>query len=280
MTSLKTPLRYPGGKSRAVKKMAQFLPDMNKYKEYREPFLGGGSVALYMSQTYPHLDMWVNDLYEPLVNFWQQLQDEADEITTRLRTFKTAYATQERAKELFLESKELVNDQTQSDISRAVSFYVVNKCSFSGLTESSSFSAQASDSNFSMRGIEKLPEYSKLIENWVITNISYERMSCDNREVFTYLDPPYEIKSSLYGKKGGMHKGFDHDFFAQECDRNSNHQMISYNSSQLIRDRFKEWSPYEYDHTYTMRSVGEYMKEQQSRKELLLLNYESGSLKK
>ena len=273
MTSLKTPLRYPGGKSRAIKKMAQFLPDMSKYKEYREPFLGGGSVALYITQTYPHLEIWVNDLYEPLVNFWQQLQDEANEITTRLKTFKTAYPTPDRARELFIESKELVNDQKQSDITRAVSFYVVNKCSFSGLTESSSFSKQASDSNFSLRGIEKLPEYSEIIQNWVITNLTYERMSCDEKDVFTYLDPPYEIKSSLYGKKGGMHKGFDHDAFAEECDRHTNHMMISYNSSQLIRDRFKEWTPSEFDHTYTMRSVGDYMKEQQERKELVLTNY-------
>ena len=273
MTSLKTPLRYPGGKSRAIKKMAQFLPDMSKYKEYREPFLGGGSVALHMTQTYPHLEVWVNDLYEPLVNFWQQLQDEANEITTRLKTFKTAYPTPDRARELFIESKELVNDQKKSDITRAVSFYVVNKCSFSGLTESSSFSAQASDSNFSLRGIEKLPEYSEIIQNWVITNLTYERMSCDEKDVFTYLDPPYEIKSSLYGKKGGMHKGFDHDAFAEECDRHTNHMMISYNSSQLIRDRFKEWRPSEFDHTYTMRSVGDYMKEQQERKELVLTNY-------
>ena len=273
MTSLKTPLRYPGGKSRAIKKMAQFLPDMSKYKEYREPFLGGGSVALYMTQTYPHLEVWVNDLYEPLVNFWQQLQDEANEITTRLKTFKTAYPTPDRARELFIESKELVNDQKKSDITRAVSFYVVNKCSFSGLTESSSFSSQASDSNFSLRGIEKLPEYSEIIQNWVITNLTYERMSCDEKDVFTYLDPPYEIKSSLYGKKGGMHKGFDHDAFAEECDRHTNHMMISYNSSQLIRDRFKEWTPSEFDHTYTMRSVGDYMKEQQERKELVLTNY-------
>ena len=273
MKSLKTPLRYPGGKSRAIKKMVQFLPDMSKYKEYREPFLGGGSVALYMTQTYPHLEIWVNDLYEPLVNFWQQLQDNGNEIATRLRTFKTAYPTQERAKELFLESKELINDGMVSDTSRAVAFYIVNKCSFSGLTESSSFSKQASDSNFSLRGIEKLPEYSEIIQNWVITNLTYERMSCDEKDVFTYLDPPYEIKSSLYGKKGGMHKGFDHDAFAEECDRHTNHMMISYNSSQLIRDRFKEWTPSEFDHTYTMRSVGDYMKEQQERKELVLTNY-------
>ena len=273
MKSLKTPLRYPGGKSRAITKMVQYLPDMNKYKEYREPFLGGGSVALYMTKTYPHLEIWVNDLYEPLVNFWQQLQDEADEITTRLRTFKTTYSTPDRARELFLESKELVNDAGASLVTRAVSFYIVNKCSFSGLTESSSFSKQASDSNFSLRGIEKLPEYSNIIQNWIITNLTYERMTTDEKDVFTYLDPPYEIGDNLYGKKGGHHKYFDHDNFAEECDRHTAHMMISYNSSQLVKDRFREWTPNEFDHTYTMRSVGDYMKNQQERKELVLTNY-------
>ena len=40
---IKTPLRYPGGKSKASTKMDQYFPDFSKYKEYREPFLGGGS---------------------------------------------------------------------------------------------------------------------------------------------------------------------------------------------------------------------------------------------
>ena len=48
-------------------------------------------------------------------------------------------------------------------LTETVGFYVANKCSFSGLTESSSFSKQASNSNFSMRGIEKLKFYSYAI---------------------------------------------------------------------------------------------------------------------
>jgi len=273
MKSLKTPLRYPGGKSRAITKMAHYLPEMSMYNEYREPFLGGGSVALYMTKQFPHLKVWVNDLYKPLANFWQTLQHEGDEITTRLRTFKTAYSTPEKAKDLFLESKELVNDASASVITRAVSFYIVNKCSFSGLTESSSFSKQASESNFSLRGIEKLPEYSKLIENWKITNLSYEELKTDNKNIFTYFDPPYEIGIPIYGKRGDMHKYFDHDKFASDCDGQTNHQMISYNSTQVIRNRFKNWYASEFDLTYSMRSTGDYMKEQAERKELVLTNY-------
>ena len=277
MKSHKTPLRYPGGKSRACTKIGQFLPNMYTYREFREPFLGGGSVAIYLTKMYPSLSIWVNDLYEPLVNFWKEVQHSGEELYTTLSDLKIKHPNPDSAKGLFLESKEIINSQDKSKLERAVAFYVVNKCSFSGLTESSSFSAQASDSNFSMRGIEKLPEYSEIISHWHINQYSYEY--CFRTDVhdglFMYLDPPYDIKDNLYGKKGAMHKGFDHDKFAKDCGKSSIDMMISYNSDQLVKDRFTEsqWNAAEFDLTYTMRSVGEYMREQKTRKELLLFNY-------
>jgi len=273
MKQLKTPLRYPGGKSRAVPKLAQYFPDLRDYDEFREPFLGGGSVALYVTKRYPLINVWVNDLYEPLVNFWQQLQMFGPDMQKRLVELRSRYPDQGSARGLFLEAKDLLNDNNQSPFIRAVSFYVANKCSFSGLTESSSFSRQASDNNFSMRGIERLSDYSKIIENWNITNYSYDYLMDGNKGAFMYLDPPYDIKDNLYGNKGSMHKGFDHDKFAADCDSNAMDSMVSYNSSQLIKDRFKSWKAIEFEHTYTMRSVGEYMREQHQRKELILINY-------
>ena len=278
MKSLKTPLRYPGGKSRACTKLDQYLPDLRDYKEYREPFLGGGSVAIHITKKYPHLDIWVNDLYEPLVNFWKTLQDDGYALYKRLQELKSRYPDEGSAKGLFLEAKELVNDDSVSPLYRACAFYVINKCSFSGLTESSSFSRQASYSNFSMRGIEKLQGYSHIIKDSKITNLRYQELLTDDKKCFTYLDPPYEIGSNLYGKKGSMHKGFDHDGFSTICDRFIGPQLISYNSSQLIKDRFKDYQTGEFDLTYTMRSVGEYMREQKERKELLLFNYELNGL--
>ena len=273
MKSHKTPLRYPGGKSRACTKIGQFLPNMYTYREFREPFLGGGSVAIYLTKMYPSLNIWVNDLYEPLVNFWKEIQHSGEELYTTLSDLKLKHPNPDSAKGLFLESKEIINSQDKSKLERAVAFYVVNKCSFSGLTESSSFSAQASDSNFSMRGIEKLTGYQEIIQDWKITNLSYEDLLTDWRDTFIYLDPPYDIKDNLYGKSGEMHKKFDHDKFAKDCDDHTADMMISYNSSQLIKNRFKNWNAVEFDLTYTMRSVGDYMSDQQTRKELLLLNY-------
>ena len=257
--------------------MDPYFPDLRNYVEFREPFLGGGSVAIHVSKKYPHLKITVNDLYEPLVNFWQQLQMFGEELQDKLSDYKSTHPDPETAKELFLNSKEIINDKGQSNIDRAVAFYVVNKCSFSGLTESSSFSQQASISNFSMRGIEKLSGYSDIISHWNINGYSYEYLMENNMHdgIFMYLDPPYDIKDNLYGKKGSMHSGFDHDRFAADCDKYDIPMLISYNSDQLVKDRFRNWKAAEFDLTYTMRSVGEYMREQKTRKELLLFNYET-----
>ena len=271
---LKTPLRYPGGKSRAVPKLLQHLPS-REITEYREPFLGGGSMAIEMTRRLPEeIPIWVNDLYEPLYNFWVQLRDNGDYLHSELMRAKNFHPDEESARKLFLDSKENLNDSKRSQEDRAVDFYIINKCSFSGLTESSSFSKQASESNFSIRGIDNLKTYSTLIKNWKITNNRYNDLLTDDESIVTYLDPPYEIKSNLYGRKGNMHKGFNHDEFASICDKSSSPILISYNSSQLIRDRFEKWTVAEFAHTYTMRSTGCYNKEQASRKELVLMNYE------
>jgi site-specific DNA-adenine methylase len=296
MKSLKTPLRYPGGKSKATAKMDPYFPDLRDYNEFREPFLGGGSVAIHITKKCPNLNIWVNDLYEPLYNFWSQLRDQPNELHDLLMDIKEKHPNPDPeevekekvkkaddkdykgtlfypAKDLFHKSVEIANGTECNNLERAAAFYVANKCSFSGLTSSSSFSQQASISNFSTRGIEKLPEYGELIKDWKITNKSYEEMLTDNKDTFIYLDPPYDIKDNLYGNSGSMHKGFDHDKFAIDCDNFTAPQLISYNSDQLVKDRFENWNAAEFDLTYTLRSVGEYMHDQKQRKELLLFNY-------
>jgi DNA adenine methylase len=277
MSRLKTPLRYPGGKSKATTKMAPYFPPKNNVKHYREPFLGGGSVALWMAQNYNLESVWVNDLYWPLYNFWIHLRDRGEQLSDALRETKTNYNTVDKARELFEQSKKELNDKDTTNFEKAVNFWIVNKCSFSGLTESSSFSKAASEGNFTLKGIADLKEYSKLIKNWKITNQSYDTLldGTIDDDIFIYLDPPYEISSNLYGKKGAMHKGFDHDLFAQNCNLNGPMTAISYNADQSVKERFPDWNQYEFPLTYTMRSnSANYRKNQPKRLELMLTNYD------
>ena len=263
-----TPLRYPGGKSRAIKFLSQHLP---KIESYREPFLGGGSMALYVTQTYPNTDVWVNDLYYPLYAFWMTLRDHGQQLCDDLRELKTELGESYDAHKMaFDDAKDKLNNDLYES---GFNFYVANKCSFSGLTANSSFSKQASRANFTFRGIDKLPALSELIQGWRITNQSYEELLY-GRNAFVFLDPPYAIKDNLYGNKGDMHKSFDHEWFAAQACASDHKCMITYNSELFIKDRFPDWYQKDWDLTYTMRSSGTYTKDQKKRKELLLLNYE------
>ena len=268
MKKYKTPLRYPGGKSRGTKKFSPSFP--KQFSEFREPFLGGGSVAIHVSKTYPDAKVWVNDKYFNLYNFWMQLRDNGDKLYKTLLDIKTPLVYQTKSirkkhgkeitekinelnptntlwwlqgflssaekkqikeeikkqvKEQYISKESLEKIQKHKELfdtarnninnvdnfTKAVYFYILNKCSFSGLGESSSFSEQASEQNFSLNGINALPYYSKLIKNWKITNIDYEEvMNTSGDNCFVFLDPPYDIKDNLYGKNGNMHSGFDH----------------------------------------------------------------------
>ena len=276
MKSLKTPLRYPGGKSRATKYL---IPKMPKdITEYREPFLGGGSVAIAFTKENPDIPVWVNDLYEPLTNFWFALRDDAEELHRCIKGYKEDYGTPDLARQLFNEMKIQLNHPEAEDFYRAVAFYIINKCSFSGLTESSSFSPQASVSNFSMNGIDKLLEYSKLIQNWKITTGPYWDMMMTSAPVgtFWFFDPPYDIKDNLYGKKGELHKGFNHEEFHAWITQGNvkDRWMITYNTNPTLLEWYDGYYQTKWDLTYTMRSVGDYMNEQKDRAELLITNYD------
>jgi len=266
-----TPLRYPGGKSRAIKFLSKHLPHI---ESYREPFLGGGSMALYVTQTYPNTEVWVNDLYYPLYAFWTTLRDNGQKLCNDLRELKTELGESYDAhREAFDNAKDKLNNDVYES---GFNFYVANKCSFSGLTANSSFSKQASRQNFTFRGIDKLPALGELIRGWRITNNNYSEMLW-GKDSFVFLDPPYAIKDNLYGNKGNLHKQFDHEMFAAEACATQQQCMITYNSELYIKDRFPNWYQKDWDLTYTMRSTNTYTTDQKKRKELLLLNYETQS---
>jgi DNA adenine methylase Dam len=279
---LSTPLRYPGGKSKAVKDLYEYMPQMSQYDEWREPFLGGGSMSIEITKKFPDMKIWVNDLYPALFNFWTMVKDRGDEMTERLLEIKSECITSEIAKSFHIEQKKIINDDASSDFDKAVAFYYANKNSFSGLTETGTFSESSHEMTFTTTNIGKLTYFQKLIRNWKFTNGSYDVLLKDNNpKAFVYLDPPYELKdSTLYGKNGSMHLTFDHDEFAKNCNECGMDAMISYNADQFVKDRFDGWNQLELEWTYTMRSVGNYMEEQKGRKELVLTNYniEQGSL--
>jgi DNA adenine methylase len=194
------------------------------------------------------------------------------EIKTKVSDFGTQDEKDAAHKELFNQTRVDIN--TQEGLERAASFFVLNKCSFSGLTENSTFSPTASRSNFSFVGIEKLKEYSKLMKDWKITNIDYsEVMNAPGEDVFVFLDPPYDIKDFLYGKDREMHKSFDHDMFAENVYKCPHKFMITYNVNDRLLELYKDYELNYWKLRYSMAHRGDKGTNENVKTELLVTNY-------
>ena len=279
LKKFKTPLRYPGGKSRAIKTLEGYFPHLGMMKEYYEPFLGGGSVAIFVSKRYPHLRMRVNDLFIPLYNFWVQLQSNHKDLHQGIMEIRLKNETPDLMKKQIPISREIVRDPKFTQIEKAIHFFIINKCSFGGLGLSGGFSESASIRNFTVQNIDSLLVYSEIISNWEITNLSYEKVLEEAGEnSFVYLDPPYDLKkqnsNSLYGDNGSMHDSFNHELFAKNCIKCPANQLISYNNEQEIINRYVGWNYDTFDLTYSMITTEKYRVLEKDRKELVMYNYD------
>jgi len=71
-----SPLRYPGGKTRACKIIDNIIRehfDITQFDTLSSPFFGGGSFEFYFQNKYNY-KLIVNDKFTPLYNFWKQIK--------------------------------------------------------------------------------------------------------------------------------------------------------------------------------------------------------------
>lgn len=224
---IKSPLRYPGGKSKALK---QILPLIPEFKEFREPMVGGGSVFFSLKQLNPSATFWINDINKELYLFWKYLKEEPERLIQEVSNLK-----KENGREVY---SKLINFKDLTDFERAVRFFVLNRITFSGLAESGGYSPKAFDLRFTPSSIERLKKAAQILKDTKITNEDYEKIIlASGKDVFIFLDPPYlsTTKSKLYGKNGDLHEGFDHKRFAEVMKKCKHKFLITYDDSPEIR---------------------------------------------
>ena len=263
---IKSPLRYPGGKSRSVDLISTIIPE---FDEFREPFLGGGSIFIYAKQRFPNKKFWVNDLYFELYKFWEMTQKDVDALVEKVYEWRNQFPI---GKELhkFL-NENLVNF---NDLERGAAFFIYNRITFSGTSLSGGFSEGAFTGRFTESSIQRLNQFAKVINGSTITNLDYEELvKKEGENVFIFLDPPYysATKSALYGKNGNMHKSFNHVKFAENMKNCKHNWLITYDDSEYIRDLFSFANIMPWELMYGMRNVVE--GSDQKGKELFISNY-------
>ena len=265
---IKSPLRYPGGKSRAIERLKELTP--KEFEEYREPFVGGGSFFIYLKQQYPHLKFWINDLNPELYYFWKYAQIDSEKLAKELRKIRTETTDGQGLFNKLL-SLDVIHLQ---EFERAVRFFVLNRITFSGVVESGGYSQQAFDGRFTDSSIERVAQLANILQDVRITNLDYrEILSESSSGVFTFLDPPYfkATKSKLYGKNGILHTEFNHDEFALEMKKHNDSWLITYDDSHEIRRNFEFANIYEWELQYGMNNYKQGKAEKG--RELFISNY-------
>jgi len=268
MLILKSPLRYPGGKSRAIQRMKFLLPE--EVNEYREPFVGGGSFFIYLRQKKPGLKIWINDLNPELYCFWKYAQIDSEKLSSELLTIKRE---RQNGQDLFDELLK-INISFLTEFERAIRFFVLNRITFSGVVESGGYSQLAFEARFTDSSIERVAKIGPLLEGIKITQLDYRQLLQDgDKAVFTFLDPPYfkATKSRLYGKNGILHTSFNHEEFAQEMKTCDHSWLITYDDSPEIRKNFSYANIYEWELQYGMNNYKQGKAEKGS--ELFINNY-------
>lgn len=266
---IKSPLRYPGGKSRAIKQILPHIP--KNIKEYREPFIGGGSVFLAIRQLFDSNinKYWINDLNFDLYCFWLYAQKDIKGLTDAVG----------KIKEEKPDGRKLFTELTQADLKldnfeRAIRFFILNRITFSGTVESGGYSQQAFEKRFTDSSLERLQHLGKMLQFMTITNFDYQALiEPPGEDVFIFLDPPYlsATRSKLYGKKGDLHTAFDHDRFASIMKESCHKWLITYDDSPAIRKLFDFAHIIEWNLQYGMNNYKQ--KNAAKGKELMIKNY-------
>lgn len=220
--SFRSPLRYPGGKTRGVEFITRFFPP--NLDKLLSPFLGGGSIELYMASK--GTTVYGYDIFPPLIEFWQCLIETPDHLV-------------DEVEKLFPLSKIMFYNLQKSQmhlktkIQRAAAYYVLNRSSFSGATLSGGMSPE--HPRFTRSSIERLRDFFN--PNIFVQAADFRESLNKHPFTFAYLDPPYLIKSSLYGHKGNAHKDFDH-IALSEVLKKREHWILSYNDCEDIRNLY------------------------------------------
>ncbi|MDR2193309.1 MAG: DNA adenine methylase [Treponema sp.] len=269
MREIRSPLRYPGGKTRALKTILPLIP--RGFAEFREPFVGGGSVFLMVKQTMGHAAPFIiNDLNYDLYCFWKSAQDENNRLYEAVLRIKN---TEPNGRNLF--AYYTAGERAWTDFERAVRFFVLNRITFSGTVDSGGFSEKAFAGRFTYSSIERIKPLEEALRGVSIAHKTYEDIIFEEGDnVFIFLDPPYyrQAKSRLYGKNGDLHTAFNHEKFARDMKHCRHTWLITLDNTEKIRELFSFAYIYEWELQYGMNNYKQGKAEKG--KELFISNYE------
>jgi len=254
---MKTPLRYAGGKSRAIKVITPYVKD---YDEIYSPFLGGGSLEVYWASQ--GKKVFGFDIFDVLVNFWKVLLSNPSGLADKLSEINPTQEDYKKIKELLMrwnKTQELLSEWktehykrqdvlTLDELTAAAYYYFNHNTSYGP-------GYLGWGSNVYLKK-NKWDGMIKQIRNFNLNTLKVDELSFEKvfelyPDKFLYLDPPYFLEKDKDNKMfTGIypmrnipvhHDGFNHELLRDLLLKHKGNFVLSYNNCETIREYYKEF---------------------------------------
>ena len=212
-------LKWVGGKTQIITQIIKYLP--TKINNYHEIFLGGGSVLLAVlslrqqKQIEITGNIYASDLNPHLINLYQHLQSNKDELFSYIDDYRNMYDSlsgnivnrqpknlteaQTSKESYYYWVRNLFNQrpQTKSPIELSAIFLFLNKTCFRGLYREGPNGFNVPYGHYKktpqIMTHDELDTISYLIQDVIFQSISFTESLTQHFQEgdFVYLDPPY-----------------------------------------------------------------------------------------
>jgi DNA adenine methylase len=265
---MKTPIRYAGGKTRAIKIISPYLENETKIVS---PFMGGGSLEVNWASK--GIEVIGYDLFDVLVNFWDTLLNNNEELVEKLKTIQPTSEEFNRVKEILMtweNTQEMLRgwktnhykrDEviTLDNVTAAAYYYFNHNTSYGPgyLGWGSSVYLQPNKWETMIKNISnfKLPTLS-------VKQGSFENILPNHIDDTLYLDPPYFLEkdednkmfTGIYPMRNipVHHNGFNHEQLRDLLLQHKGKFVLSYNNCETIREYYKDFEQVFPTWTYSM----------------------------
>lgn len=261
MATYKTPLRYPGGKQKIWRFIAETIyANGLQGGHYIEPYAGGSGVAIELLLSNTVSKIHLNDSCPAVYAFWHSVVNNPDEICRRIRNASLNVDEWRRQKEVYK------NPNAHEKIDLGFALFFLNRCNRSGiltggviggLNQSGPWKMDARFSrNELINRIERIAAQKQHIK---VRNLDAEKyllryVSKLPAESIVYCDPPYFNKADrLYAN---YYTPADHAQLAKIIQEQvAAKWIVSYDNAPAILEHYADRRKFTYDLQYNAASA-------------------------
>ena len=253
---MRTPLRYPGGKSRLTPYFRRVLEKNSLIGGvYAEPFAGGAGVAMNLLSDGDVSEVRINDADRSIYAFWKSITEHNSEFLEIMD--QTAIDMEEWYDMKVIQGRK----ETAGILELGISTFFLNRTNRSGILTAGAIGGQNQNGNYKIGARFNKPVLLKKIK-YIGELADRIHVSCkdaidfmgdmediSSKNILMYIDPPYYNKgSTLYMNY------FEHDDHLKLSNaiRSLDHNWIlSYDNTPKIRRIYDDMEPVCFDLRYS-----------------------------